>query len=1390
MRTHAPRRSFRARRSLGALAALLAASAGALAARDAHAQAAGLVAKPLPNVLLLVDTSGSMERMADGSLPRENRDPATGAVLTTAVKNACVPGTASNPNRWGMLVQALTGNLQPFYSCAEQPRTAGSKFAHEFKIDGRAPYDIDYALPHHRPLAGSGAAACAVAPYALPGAAAGRGVGPSGRAVGGTSRPEDFPAESLTTYRWTDLNAISSSTDPANPGSCSFDQAADGQLDVARDYVRFSLMTFDTDPGSGQGVSQLIGGSIAADPFAGLWSYLPHVGGVASAHSGNLPACPNVPFELGARNWAAPPWEGRHVPFPSGTGTLLDVQTTNDRVQRALAAARPFGATPIDGMFYDARDYLWRNPRGPEGSDGTWSDPYVKGGCRDQYVILLTDGAPNLDMRPACEATGGACPYPKAWEVARDLHNGTGGPHTVRTFVIGFSVNGSGVVPGDGFPTGYQAAPKNNCKVWFDELGGTTSAMAAACTALKPPTGTTASACCELNRIAAAGSNGQVPAFFAESQADLVLAFGRILGSIAKGATTRTVPAYSPTVSIQDDPPATTFSSRTATFVSSFSPSPLRPWSGSIERDRVTCVGGALTTNPKETAKGDFYDQNLAAQAVANQRRFVTVRPDGAGTALDGSLTIRPFAGATPADGVPGKVGTEVGLENSNALTVTSALPAEVFDVDATSCKRSKDVQGRTVPPLTAAQCAAVSWSFATAYPGAVSFAGYNHFNTRCAGTGSATCAVSGLTCSEDADCGDGDTCVPACSALGAIFRSTPAVVPAPYSLARDEGYRGFATAFSARTPAFFVATTDGILHAFKALHEETPGAGRHELFAFVPPAVLPKLRSNYPTGQQVLLDGAPVVGETVWERTRAQSTLANKWRTTLVAGMGQNGPGYYALNVTDLRKRTGESTEDIYEAPAAGDLTRVSNPEPGASRGAHFLWQLTDVAAATTGETGKPSRTTKAGTPMVALFGKQTGTPAITTLYFDPSAVPGEAAANPREIGVAVLPGGMDGPAEPTGDCPRATGTADFPTATFPALNDPAYPPRPRVRQWGTTCAAPVAGRSLTIVRLDTGEIIRHFARPSEAPRRISARVAPAPFDSPIVGTPVVYPSEVGAIAQRAFVGDADGTLWRIDLSSANPNDWKALLFHDTASNAPAIGGGPRSGQPMAIPPVLALGQNGEVTLQIATGDQETLTTQTDPNFVYSLLERPPTATLVAQAQVRWFVRLADGERVTGPMATFDRTLYFATYRPPAATAACQNGNAFLWGLDYLEARNADVAQGGEFRWCPSNLTNCTPATFTDREDVSSLTSNQFIPGVSIRATPACADVSTNAYTDYFQGSHTAATGMTGSTYSLFAGVAAKNPGTNGSNVVTVSRSLPSPKTPTRIDAWATLID
>jgi type IV pilus assembly protein PilY1 len=67
---------------------------------------------PLPNVLLLLDNSGSMERMIDGTLPE---DTPANTCDCNATTGACTWSSTISPNRWGMVTQAMTGNARQHF---------------------------------------------------------------------------------------------------------------------------------------------------------------------------------------------------------------------------------------------------------------------------------------------------------------------------------------------------------------------------------------------------------------------------------------------------------------------------------------------------------------------------------------------------------------------------------------------------------------------------------------------------------------------------------------------------------------------------------------------------------------------------------------------------------------------------------------------------------------------------------------------------------------------------------------------------------------------------------------------------------------------------------------------------------------------------------------------------------------------------------------------------------------------------------------------------------------------------------------------------------------------------------------------------------------------------
>ena len=220
----------------GLAPSLLAGACVSLLASEARAQLD--TNPPLPNVLLLVDSSGSMEYMATPDAAGKVRMP------------TCNPGQPllkNEQNRWVNLVSVLTGEVRD-YSCDTLARNSAT-FLAEYDLSGNQPYDKDYNLPFHRILSGSSTDTCEPLPDLAkwPGAP-------------GAGGPYAFPNDSVK-YR----------KRGATTQTCNFIQAKDGLLDAFESRARFGLMTFDTSTDAGTGVS----GSSAdyASGMKGLWSY-------------------------------------------------------------------------------------------------------------------------------------------------------------------------------------------------------------------------------------------------------------------------------------------------------------------------------------------------------------------------------------------------------------------------------------------------------------------------------------------------------------------------------------------------------------------------------------------------------------------------------------------------------------------------------------------------------------------------------------------------------------------------------------------------------------------------------------------------------------------------------------------------------------------------------------------------------------------------------------------------------------------------------------------------------------------------------------------------------------------------------------------------------------
>ncbi len=1149
-----------------------------LAPDRAHAQAD--LNPPLPNVLLLVDTSGSMEFKTDGS-----------AVT-------CNPGNTAGVNdksRWIDLVEVLTGSIKD-YSCQTINRldaSIGFRLG-EYALGGD-PYDFRYPIPYHRPLSGG----CAPAPGVQ------------------SSNPFVYPTVGGVNYHdWSSL------------ASCAFSQPGnDGVLDVFQDYVRFGLMTFDTSTDQGTGFDGMMAGASAnsATGKAGLWSY------VVGSHQVGMPSgCTTgtTPQEVGARNAAAPPWEGRMVNFGNPYDGVREYINKNKHIQEILLATRPYGATPIAGMLEDAENFLIndkskdpdRNPASLSDSDvasdfGPWQDPYLS--CdmgRQQVVILLTDGQPNMDLRPYCtdnsETPLGVCPFDLPEDITKRLNSVTVQHKAIPTYVVGFALD---KVDHDNDPM--TAALDCNTITAADVDATSTTNL---CNKPASAGNQALQACCTLQRIALAGGHS---AYFANNRETLRSQLSQILSS-QRTATSRTQP-------VQAAGAGGGGIGGTFRFFTGFKPGNLTPWTGTLERQRFECTAGTAEGQSINWLRGDDFVRNVGEGGPDARRVYSVLGGASASDPITSDRTIRPNIGTTDKDGV----GTDGGryIAGTSAEFITE-VDFDALAIPSTSCI---DQNGAALPSETACRDLYLKW-----------WLGYDNGQS----TVKSRCPSLGATC----------------ALVGDIIHSTPIIVDRPTAAIRDESYARFEILQAKRPMVLYVSSNDGLLHAFKVTSNDPADFSddakmvrnynqSNELWTFAPPAVLPNIRHLYPYNHQVLLDGMAVRQDvvavqpiqadevpTVFERSAADALAGSAaWRTVLVQGLGYSHSGYFALDVTN-------------PVPSTTDLDDVTLGGP------RMLWQLTrDKDGAKN------------------LFGRGGGTPAITTLFFDP-----EGGSDVREIPVAVLPGGPGGTQVTTGPgCPDAGRTY-----TDLAL-DADFPPRARVRCYNFPDEE-LGARSLTIVRLDTGELIRTFRfSKAEVSDELKPRTTEADLDAPITGQPVVFPGLVGQVADRIFVGDAEGRLFKVDVASADPSKWTMKLFFDLypESFKSSTGHGFDEGQPIMIPPVLSVDDLGNLVLNVASGDQEGLAAApTRKNYVYSLTEKVNDAHTSSSTKVNWYKAFDDGERVVGPMALFSSSLYFATYEPPTASntssaLACSNGSSHIWQASYLDSLGNDPMAGPE---------------------------------------------------------------------------------------------------------------
>ena len=1202
----------------GRLASLLCAVAGLSSAILPSGPARAQDPEPLaikPNVLLIVDTSGSMEyRTGSDEYPTCNPDD------TVAVNER---------SRWIEVVEALTGTIRD-YSCESVPRDT-SLFEDEFAMPGNTdpPPDLNYRNPYHRPLS----AGCAIT-------------------------PDRSPAP-LNAFEWVPPLEADYPVDPGAllPCATPFSQNADGFIDSTSDLVRFGLMTFDSLPNEQKGHDATFAPNYA-EGVEGAWSYYGE-NAFAKGHPADCEAgLENSPHEVGVRNGAAPASEGRMIYFGDPNSDNLDDSGRHDRLQKVLLATRPFGATPINGALDDARFFLQQDTSA-DPLDATLQlspqyDDYVNCGCRDQHIILITDGEPNLDLRPHCEetwtTTQGVCPYPDdPVTILEDLYTGATEPlscdglerndYRIPTHVVGYSTstydNGSKDC----------ADLKTDYSTWNDAGGF-----------CETTTDDDSKICCTLHQLASAGSDGNEEPYIAPDGAQLKENLSDIVASLVQASASATRPVRSPGVGLAENDSLVAFRILTSFETDSGDDN---VWRGNVERLRWECVDGEPVEQERDLLKGD--DFGYSAAKNKDEREFVSYLPSTYTTA-DLLSSLRPHLETGVDDGVTPTNQNGVRVDGQGADFADDVTPVAL---DVSNFANHDQCEDAT----SDAQCRDQVMDWLLGYSNGVSPTPYE----RCADP-------------EDEE---------ECSVIGDVMHSNPVIVDRPVAPLEDVTYETFAEANKGRMMMMYTSSNDGMLHGFAVSPNDSNDRAvddadeTNEQWAFIAPYLLPQLKSQYPANRTKLLDGTAVVQDVVATGTAFPYKLersataagdgnaaANTWRTILVQGFGGEQSGYFALDVTDAGK-----------------------PSGGATKGPRFLWQLTTTTS------GKQP-----------LFGTG-GTPTIATVNL-----------GGVETAVAILPGGKGGSATGTG--PRSD-----PDITDPSNNTHQYDPsdsrkpRENVNQYAP---ADVAARSLTIVRLDTGEVLRSFRNSTAELSDMTSDLIddgtnPVYLDSPITGIPAAFPAGPGMIADRVFVGDQDGVMWRVDVSPQSPADWTMKLFYDAYDATD----GAANGQPITTAPTLSVNNFGQITVAYGTGSQDLSGGNGDIQYFYSLTEGELGNAFISK--VNWYHRWTTGEHVLGPVSLLNGVLYYTTV-DPSQGSACEVTGARIYGEDYVRPKGATPGEGGFGRLAVQG------ESIKQSEAASTLLGGgggeaNAVFGVSLEYTPSCYEPTT-ANLDYVGGS------------------------------------------------------
>jgi hypothetical protein len=487
---------------------------------------------------------------------------------------------------------------------------------------------------------------------------------------------------------------------------------------------------------------------------------------------------------------------------------------------------------------------------------------------------------------------------------------------------------------------------------------------------------------------------------------------------------------------------------------------------------------------------------------------------------------------------------------------------------------------------------------------------------------------------------------------LGDIFHSEAVLLDTPkyfQYLAQDlNGYGAFSTLNSKRRRVVLVGANDGFLHAFDAgvwnRDASFPntfdlGTGQ-EIFAYTPKGVLaeaPKLVS-FPPRPQYMVDGNLSFADVFVDPAHGGSPNAGQrvWKSVVVGTLRQGGPWVYALDLTQPDKIDAAGNKTPGPLDSAPDC--LTGGGSCARQYPTVMWELTDDCSLQPGCLGVPAMGQTWSKPVVGRIRVVNG-------------------GSFEDRYVAIFGGGLD-PLYNTGDPLVLAG----PNAT--------------------------KGRALYVVDVETGKIIYKATRGTDS---ASGLVDFAPMPAP----PAVADYDDDGYLDVAYIGDVNGRMWRLDLtsnistgqgdiSSGTITGWSPILLYD-ASRLASAG---MTNQPIYLEPgliYLAGGPRPILGVAWGTGNRKDLLKVPNPsvNRFFYVIDNGGTTTL-HEGDLR-NITPAGGvtSAGTGPgTTTFGYYLDF-TSQNEKATSTVYSTQGYLAVLTFTpDSNNPCATEGSSYRY------------------------------------------------------------------------------------------------------------